>query len=142
MGSALAIREETTQVEGTPTDENGLIGELRDLTRELNVRQRLRSWTNAIKQLRRRNTSDAKWLLLVLDLPANTISVTGYVDRRKASEELAQIEQSSRRAELDAVLVWVGSIKNLKRAYPNYYADTGEFLEALNVALRPLKTSV
>jgi hypothetical protein len=113
-----------------------VVRELRELTRALKVRQRLRGWTNAIRQLRRKNTADAEWLLLVLDVAANTIGVTGFDDRQKASEALAQIEKPPRSTELDAVLVWVGSVKNLRRAYSNYYADTRAFLEALTVALR------
>ncbi len=136
MGSAFAIREGTAQVPGTPSDENELVKELRELTKALKVRQRLRGWTNAIRQLRRKNTADAEWLLLVLDVAANTIGVTGYDDRKKASDALAQIEKPPRSSELDAVLVWVGSVKNLRRAYPNYYADTTAFLEALTVTLR------
>ncbi len=136
MGSAFAIREGTAQVPGTPSDENELVKELRELTKALKVRQRLRGWTNAIRQLRRKNTADAEWLLLVLDVAANTIGVTGYDDRKKESDALAQIEKPPRSSELDAVLVWVGSVKNLRRAYPNYYADTTAFLEALTVTLR------
>ncbi len=137
MGSAFAIRENTPLIEGTPIDEGEMTSELRELTQTLNVRQRLRGWTNAIKQLRSRNTQNAKWLLLVLNISANTVRVTGYSDRKKASEALALLEKPPRPTDLDAVLVWVGSIRNLRRAYPNYYADTRAFLEALNIALRP-----
>jgi hypothetical protein len=41
-----------------------------------------------------------------------------------------------KREDLDAVLVWVNSARDLKAAYPNYYADTGAFIKALNQALR------
>jgi hypothetical protein len=70
MGSALAIREETPLVEGTPTNQSELIGELRGLTKALRVRQRLRGWTSALKQLPKSNTAGVKWqwLLLVLDV--------------------------------------------------------------------------
>jgi hypothetical protein len=137
MGSALAVREGTTPVEGTPSDENDLVKELKELTRTLRIRQRLRGWTKAVRQLPRKNMAGFNWLLLVLDLSANTIKVTGYSDRRKADEDIALIEKSPQSAQLDAVLVWVGSIQNLRSAYPNYYADTGAFIDALNIALKP-----
>jgi hypothetical protein len=73
--------------------------------------------------------------LLVLNVSENTIKVTGYADRLEASEAVAQIEKTPN-SELDAMLVWVGSVKNLKKAYPNCYADTTSFIEALDVALR------
>ena len=33
-------------------------------------------------------------------------------------------------------LVWVKSINDLRAAYPNYYADTKEFVRALITALK------
>jgi hypothetical protein len=134
MGSAIAIRECTKTVPGTPLRVDDLVGELRELTRELKVRQRLRGWTDALRTLPKRSTDNAKWLLLVLDVSGKTIKVTGFVDRKRASDELAKIETSGD-SEIDAVLVWVNSINELKNAYPNYYADTAAFLDALDFSL-------
>ena len=136
MGSALAIREGTPLVEGTPSDHVELIKELRDLTRTLQVRRRLRGWTTALKQIPKRDTANAKWLLLVLDVAGNTIRATGYPDGKEASDAVAAIETSPQAGQLDAVIVWVNSARGLRRAYPNYYADTGAFLEALSTALK------
>ena len=134
MGSALALREGTQLVEGTPTDVDGLIGELRESSRSLNVHQRLRAWTEALKMLEKPIPRTVKWLLLVLNLTENTIEVTGYMDQRTASEDLAKLERSTRK-DIDAVLVRVPLAKDLRAAYPNYYADTREFLMALDTAL-------
>jgi len=139
MGSAFAMMEGTPLVSNTPADEKELIRELGELTASLHVRQRLQNWTNAIKELPRQTIYGAKWLLLVLNVPQNTISVKGFSEPRKARQELASIEKSGRSESLDAVLVWVGSISNLKGAYPNYYADTREFLAALDLVLAPKK---
>lgn len=141
MGSALAVREGTPLVNGTPHSEPELITELENAAKELKVRQRLRKWANAMRALPRRNIADFKWLLLVLDIEKNTIQVTGFADRRQASKEISNIEPSSRK-NLDAVLVSVSSIKQLRAAYPNYYADTREFLSALSTALERKKTTV
>ena len=134
MGSTLAIREGTPFVPNTPQDEAELVRELREWTKALKVRQRLRGWANALKSLPRRNVKNFNFLLLILDVDANTIKVTGYADRQKAAAELAEIEKKP--GNLDAVLVSVNSARNLRLAYPNYYADTTEFLEALSIALR------
>lgn len=139
MGSALARREATPLVLGTPTDEKELTKELRDTTRALKVRQRLRGWTAAVQTLPRKNMEGFKWLLLVLNLKRNTVNVTGYSSRHEASKVIAEIEQSNENDALDAVLVWVGSVGDLRAAYPNYYADTREFIAALDYALRPDK---
>ena len=129
------MREGTPLVAGTPQDPKALITELREASKTLMVRERLEGWTSALQTLRGHGVKTFKWLLLVLDLSANTIQVTGYLDRQKASEAVAEIEQSKRR-DVDAVLVLVNSIQKLRAAYPNYYADTGKFLDALNSALR------
>ncbi len=135
MGSALAIREGTELVEGTPSERAALSHELLDLVKALRVRHKLRAWTKALTQLPRRHIKDFKWLLLVLNITENTIKVSGYADRHKADETLAEIEKSKRK-DLDAVLVWVNSAKRLQAAYPNYYADTREFIAALEIALK------
>jgi hypothetical protein len=135
MGSALALREVTPLVRGTPKDEKELVKELSDVTTSLRLRERLEGWTSAIRVLRRRNITGFKWLLLVLDVHDHTIKVHGYANRQEATKAIGEIEQS-KRPELDAVLVWVQSISSLKAAYPNYYADTREFISALDSALR------
>ena len=134
MGSALAIREQTPLVGNTPNDEAELIAELRGVAQVLRVTQRLRGWTNALRTLPRKHIKNFKWLLLALDTTKNTIAVTGYPNREQASQAVSEIEES-KRADLDAVLVWVKSVKELRAAYPNYYADTKEFINALDAAL-------
>ena len=36
----------------------------------------------------------------------------------------------------DVVLVSVGSLKQLKKAYPNYFLDTEEFIKQLSIMLK------
>lgn len=135
VGSAFAKREFTPLVSGTPTNRADLTKELQDVTEQLKVKHRLQGWTEAIKTLPRKNIDGFKWLLLLLNTKENTVKVTGYSSRRDASEAISKIEQS-RQEDLDAVLVWVRSVSDLREAYPNYYADTREFLTALESALR------
>lgn len=136
MGSALALREGTKLVKGTPTDVDDLTRELRESSDLLNVHKRLRGWTEALNILHKQIPRRFTWLLLVLNLKENTIRVRAYRDRRRASEDLAKLEQSKRTGtDIDAVLVWVPSARDLRTAYPNYYADTRGFLKALNIAL-------
>ncbi len=134
MGSALALREGTKLVEGTPSNTTELIDELRVSAKALTVHQRLRGWTEALHVLPRQQIRQFKWLLLVLDITANTFRVKGYVNRKEASSDLAELEISKRK-DIDAVLVWVPSATDLRAAYPNYYADTRHFLNVLDTAL-------
>lgn len=136
VGSAFACREETSLVPGTPSDHNELVKELRELTKQLSVRRRLHDWADAIKQLPKENVGTYKWLLLVLNLESNEIRVIGFAERRQASRELERIEKGRPDAKkVDAVMVWVKSVYELRSAYPNYYADTSKFVEALDLAI-------
>ncbi len=135
MGSALSFREGTNLVPDTPTSEKRLMRELRKHARQLKVRHRLEGWTHALKTLRRKNIEGFKWLLLVLDIEHYTFEVSGFADRSDAARTLDKIE-SENKPGIDAVLVWVRSIRDLRAAYPNYYADTREFLKALDFALK------
>lgn len=134
MGSAVALREGTRLVEGTPISTTELINELRELAKQLTVHKRLRGWTAALEVLPREKAKQFTWLLLVLNLAENTFRVRGYPSRKKAAADLAELEQTGNK-DIDAVLVWVPSARDLKAAYPNYYADTRDFLSALDTAL-------
>ena len=68
MGSALAVRERTALVAGTPQDHTELTRELRDITKQLKVRPRLAGWARALRRLPRRNVKKFKWLLLILSV--------------------------------------------------------------------------
>jgi hypothetical protein len=134
MGSALALREVTPLVKNTPTDPKELIHELHEASKALKVHQRLQGWTNVLRALPRKDIKGFKWLLLLLDTKAITVRVTGYARRREAYQALAELEES-KQENLDPVLVWVQSVSDLREAYPNYYADTREFIVALDSAL-------
>jgi len=135
MGSALATRENTALVPGTPKEKQELIAELRQVAKQLKVRPRLRGWADALQVLPRQNIEKGfRWLLLVLNTRESTVQVTGFVDKQKAAENLEKLELSED-SDLDPVLVYVPLINTLRTAYPNYYADTREFLKALRTAL-------
>jgi hypothetical protein len=70
----------------------------------------------------------------MLNTTENTIAVRGFQNWKDAWETITEMDKS-KRADIDAVVVRVNSIKNLRAAYPNYYADTHDFLNALDIAL-------
>ena len=49
-----------------------------------------------------------------------------------ANKTYANIESSRNENKIDAVLVRASSIKGLKIAYPNYFADIHEFIDIVN----------
>lgn len=132
MGSALAHRERCPLVPGTPNDITELTRELRELSRNLKVATVLRGWGSAVQVTER--VPGAAAFLLVLDLKARRIRVRGFgkTELPKASDEyLAAEKEIAGNPDMQAVLVSVDSLLALRKAYPNYYLDTSNFIEAL-----------
>ena len=142
MGSALALREGTPLVADTPSTQKALARQLRRASQSLNVKRKLQTWADALRAVPRRHVRGANWLLMVLDVDKSSVSVVGFVEAEKARVALARIEQRPGIGDrFDAVLVWVPSARHLKAAYPNYYADTREFMAALDMILKVEKAA-
>ena len=80
----------------------------------------------------------AYYFLLILHPKDETlrIEVFGKRDFQSASLAYSAAERKSATDGGDAVLVNVDSMKQLSRAYPNYFGDTSEFLKSLRRVLR------
>ena len=138
MGSALARREGTTLVPGTPVDNRELADELRHLVVRLDVIDRLSAYGNALEF-----TEDAAELmpghiyLLELDIPGESLRTRAYKNPAVALEEYGAIERAIEgQPGKDVVLVTVESLSALRRAYPNYFLDTTIFVESVREAIR------
>jgi hypothetical protein len=136
MGSVIALRERTPLVPETPTEKAELIRELREHARSLAVVQRMRSYRAAIEYVNRQ--SEASYYLLQLSPSEKMVSVTGFPvsEFERASVAYTEAERLARASPgADAVLVSLNSINELRRAYPNYFADTRVFIQLLVQAL-------
>jgi hypothetical protein len=145
MGTALAMREGTPIIPGTPSDGEALFSELSEHVKNLEVESKLAAYGTVIKHLEESRIPGAHYFLLALDPEAHTLSVTGFQsdESERASKDYLAVERSlAGRPGADAVLVSAESLAALKRAYPNYFLDTRVFLEALRQAIaRPLAGS-
>lgn len=141
MGSAMAIREGCRRVPRTPRDDGELVHELSMLEEKLHVRENLRAFGETLKLIdeSKLNRTNLKWIILVPDQmesgePTLTFYAYGAADLAEASEQLRELERFRARG-ADAVLVSVADAANLKRAFPNYYLDTAQFLDAYDDAV-------
>jgi hypothetical protein len=132
MGTAIARREQTALVPGTPANERELLAELAALTRELSVVEKLQAWRAAIQLTEQNVVPGANLYLLVLDLERRHLTVRGFSQVEPASAAYSEAEQKTN---TNAVLVTVDSIAALPDAYPNYYLHTDLFLNALRSAV-------
>lgn len=140
MGTWMAFRESTPPVQDTPIDGVELREELRECANRLQVINCLRGFTRALRVTRRPFPfgRDADYFLLSLDNNAQQLSVAGYNRRelaRAAKDYAAKEKQIRHKRGRDSVLVSVDSVRNLHRAYPNYFADTTMFVDELKKAI-------
>ncbi len=138
MGSALALRERTAIVPGTPATRHELLNELREAAQALEVERRLDAYGNALQTLEEQSVADAHFFLMILDPATDTITIRGFRKNEldAATATYLHVERSLNASTgAEAVLVSVDSISALKRAYPNYFLDTQSFLLAVRRAL-------
>jgi hypothetical protein len=138
MGSAIALREKTPLVPGTPQNKVALKQELRAFATGLQVEPRLKAYGAALQTLEQPGAEDAKFFLLALDPGAHTVSIDGFKANELETATNAYLDKEralASRAGAEAVLVSVESLASLRRAYPNYFLDTGVFISAVKAAL-------
>jgi hypothetical protein len=139
MSSALALREGTALVPGTPTDSSELATELRDFAEKLNVVARLQGFQAAVT-VAKKGMGGARMFLLELEtapveLDLSQLTIRGYDDAQHAADAYGAIERAIENDPTkDVVMVTADSVTALERAYPNYFADTKSFVESLREA--------
>lgn len=134
MGSYIASREKTPLVPNTPTDFKELRSEILHQVTELRVHQNLQSFRMGLDAIRDTNVKGAKYYLLELDASVPKLDITGYKNwQREAALRDTQIAE--KKTGFDVVLVSVDELTKLRRAYPNYYADTDVFLRIVREAV-------
>jgi ppGpp synthetase/RelA/SpoT-type nucleotidyltranferase len=142
MGAAIAVRENTPQVPGTPENYSDLVKELRDHATSLEVSNRLRAFGAALRFYEGAQSKTNHYYLIEVSNSQKTVTVTGFKqsESEKATAKYLEVEKKIKEVpSADAVLVSVDSMDSLRRAYPNYFLDTGIFVSLLEEILAPAK---
>lgn len=136
MSSALAHREGTPPVPGTPSDYKDLIKELRQHANDLQVIDRLTAFGAALQHVEQHLESAKHTFILQLDLDEQLLRITSYDNPSQAASAYSRYERETEGDPgKDVVMVSADSVTSLRRAYPNYFADTSAFLVSLQAAL-------
>lgn len=140
VSSAFAMMEKCPPVAGTPTDKKELYNEIKRMTEELKVFDKMSAWKTSLAHLKDKKDS---LFLLVLDMENKQIRVASYQNDKKGREKATQAYSSEEskyhnNKNFDIVLVGAEDMKDLKSAYPNYLGDTDEFLKYLSMIITPL----
>ena len=141
MGSWIALREGTPVVPNTPETHRELIPELRYLSTKLNVVDRMGAFTASARYLDRKN-ANAEHHIIILDVDKSLIQITSFRRIEDALPKYTYLEDRYRdNRSIDVLLASVHNAK-LRRAYPNYFADTKIFLNELERALNSRPGSI
>ncbi len=143
VSSAFAIMESTPLVPNTPSEEKELYAQIKKKEEELNVIKIMNGWTQAVQVFEKasKKKPNLKFFLLELDILGEKLNITGYREgqEEKAILDYAKAEKRNQgKKEYDVVLVGVDASNDLRKAYPNYFADTKEFLENLKKILNKI----
>lgn len=132
VSSLMAHEERTAPVPGADAPVPDLVAELTHLERSLGVVDRLRGYASIVGV---HATSDRRnALTLELRRRERNLQVTVHETLAEAQARLTELEALDD-DDLDAVLVNIARISQLREAYPNYYADTGRFTDFVISAL-------
>ncbi|MCK5040510.1 MAG: RelA/SpoT domain-containing protein [Candidatus Aenigmarchaeota archaeon] len=139
MSSAFAKIEGCPSIPNTLDDEKELYLLIKEKEKELNVRTKMESWTKSIKLFDDlKNKKNLHFFLLELDTVLERLTISAYSKRQeeKAIKDYANAEKKIYgKKEYDVVLVGADTAVDLKKAYPNYFLDTKEFITYLNKIL-------
>lgn len=132
VSSLMAHDEGTAPVPGADAPVSGLLTELRSIEDNVGVVQRLQGYAAIVGD---HATSDRRnALTLELRRTVGALTVTVHETMADAEARLTELE-SRNDDDLDAVLVNIARISQLKAAYPNYYADTSTFTNFVTACL-------
>ena len=134
MSSVIAEREGTAAIPGTPARPGDLVAEIREHDRRLGISRQLELFQATAIQLRGYREINAHWVGLELNLRAHemTFIVFDATDWESANRWYADRElQTRENPEVVVVLVTARSVAELRRAYPNFFADIDQFMRLL-----------
>lgn len=142
VSSVFAFAEKTPIVPETPEDKKELDTAVIGLVKKLDVVKKMNEWARIhkiIEGFEKENPKKFDYYLLDLDLRTKELKIAGFT---KEQEEIANSEYSRREERMfrnkedkDIVLVSAETTKELRKAYPNYFLDTKEFIQALKNCL-------
>ncbi len=130
MSSVIADREGMPTVPDTPNAPTDLVREVRTLASDLEVSKQLDAFRAITGGLSQFHGVGNPWIVLELDLDARTVTIESFRSKKEeaAVDYYAKKEIESRGVRnRHVVLVSARSVNELRRAYPNFFADLNDF---------------
>lgn len=142
MGGYIAQMEGTMPVPNVPTTSRELTAEIKHLSAKLKVEEQL-SVFGATTMMSGNLKSEGHYYVLKLDTKSRELSISVYQFNQldQASNELIDKESETPigSEDVETVLVSARSLAELKKAFPNYFADTMVFIGLLRKATNQIE---
>ncbi|MDP2586649.1 MAG: RelA/SpoT domain-containing protein [Candidatus Komeilibacteria bacterium] len=139
VSSAFANIENKPIVPNTPNDRIELRSQIQNLAKKLKVVKKMNEWAKIhriIEDFEKVSKNKFDLYLLNLNLTTKELKISAF---KKSEEELANLDYSrleesmlKNNEDRDIVLVSADTVKELRKAYPNYFLDAKEFINTLN----------
>ena len=111
-----------------------IYSELAELDKKEHILEKLVNYSNAIDIIDKNNSPATYYIILLLpsqhEVKIYSFTKNEYANAIKIYSEL---ENNAKTSNSDQVLVSVGDIKNLRLAYPSYFADITDFVEEIKI---------
>ena len=134
VSNEFARLEKRSLVPGTPEDKDESKSELQACSSQIISLEGLKAATATVGT-GKSNVSTGQLFLLQLNLGTRSIRTTSFERDQgaEAQEKYLAAEKANKdNPDMQTVLVSVDSLAALRKAYPSYYLDIGEFVRILN----------
>lgn len=112
-----------------------IVEEFEELQNELRIFKKLAGLTFSAKQIESVGDNKNAYHVIVLDTDKMTVSLTPFSPKQlhMAEQFYKSMEIGTKNMKnIDVVLISAGNLKDIKKAYPNYFLDTQVFIKSLN----------
>ena len=137
VGSGFAMADGAPTAHNVPSDPGNLVRQIGAAAKKLRVKDRLGAFHRALKVAGDEDFRGYKYFLLRLRPDEGSLEMTAYREGQLATATEAYLEAERQLANTsgDAVLVASDSLETLRRAFPNYFADTQIFVREMDQLL-------
>lgn len=143
-GSAIAHLESSPPIPGYEAlSRNETFKRVAESEAQLRVLEKLRGFSVAAEKITTEK-GQGSFHLVVLNSANKSVSIRPYGMTRleQANAAYAEVEKQAQSGEpVEAVLVSAGPVEALKKAYPNYFLDTHEFIMQIERVIEEAKRS-
>ncbi len=124
-------------------DIHSIAKELTDIEQQLQIFSKLQGLIITTKHIDSSN-DNGEYYLMELDSDKGAVSLLAFNKKQlNQAESFYQLRemQTKNMQHIEVVLISAGNLKQVKKAYPNYFLDTQAFIKGLNKICDKLKIS-